>query len=368
VPFNNLQSPSDYLVRADPREPDVRGEFFRDQTAILHSLDFRRLKRKTQVFFDPDNDHICTRIEHVMHVSTIAATICKGLGLDADLAQAIGLGHDIGHAPFGHAGERVLDELLRDVGGFMHEIHGLRVVDHIAGAGNGLNLTWAVRDGIVSHCGERWEQGIEPDPEIKDLDALCGRTHYPSTWEGCVVRVSDKIAYLGRDIEDAIMARMVTVEELPGLLRETVGTTNGEIINSLVLDVIEASLGSGTIAFSDGKHELVSALRDFNYRHIYRAGPIAEYQRHCERILRALTDHLLGLYEHHGMDIEAYRRTSKDLDRWFGGYLAKLGPSYRRRGEEQGLRIVGDYVAGMTDDFALRCYEDLVLPRPIRFR
>ena len=364
----NPQPLAAYLARTDPREPDVRGEFFRDQTAILHSLDFRRLKRKTQVFFDPDNDHICTRIEHVMHVSTIAATICKGLGLDADLAQAVGLGHDIGHAPFGHAGERVLDELLGQEGGFKHELHGLRVVDHIAGGGEGLNLTWAVRDGIVSHCGERWEQAIVPDPDIKELAALTGRCHYPSTWEGCVVRVSDKIAYLGRDIEDAIMAHLVTVEELPGVLRETVGTTNGEIINALVLDVIEASAQADAIAFSDDKHQLVAALRDFNYRHIYRAAPIVEYQGHCERILRELTHHLLEQFERHGMDAEPYRQGPRDLDRWFGGYLAKLGGSYHRRGEERGLRIVGDYVAGMTDDFALRCYEDLVLPRPIRFR
>ena len=193
-----------YHARQIPRKPDLRGDYFRDQTAIIHATPFRRLKHKTQVFYAPKNDHICTRIEHVLHVSTIATTICKGLGLDVELAQAIALGHDLGHAPFGHVGEIKLDILSREIGGFIHEIHGLRVVDKITRSGHGLNLAYAVRDGIVSHCGEDFKKSIFPHSEYKKLEDIKARMTSPVTYEGCVVRVADIIAYLGRDIEDAI--------------------------------------------------------------------------------------------------------------------------------------------------------------------
>ncbi len=364
----NPQDPAALVARETPWPADVRGDFFRDQTALLHCLDFRRLKRKTQVFFDPDNDHVCTRIEHVLHVSSIAATISKGLGLDVELAQAIGMGHDIGHAPFGHAGERVLDDLLTDIGGFIHELHGLRVVDRIAGGGQGLNLTYAVRDGIVSHCGEKWEQEIRPDAAIKDLPALRARDHYPSTWEGCVVRISDKIAYLGRDVEDAITARLVNLDEIPPLAAERLGRTTREMINTLVLDVIAHSEAHGAIGFSPPVNEAVLAMKEFNYRRIYAAEPIQAYQDRCGRLLGRLTEHLLDLFERHGMELVERDDLPADLDRWFARYVRRMGTAYTERGEASGLRIVGDYVAGMTDDFALRCFQSLVMPAPIRFR
>ncbi len=366
--FANPQDPATLVARETEWPADVRGDYFRDQTALLHCLDFRRLKRKTQVFFDPDNDHVCTRIEHVLHVSSVAATIAKGLGLDVELSQAIGMGHDIGHAPFGHAGERVLDDLLGDIGGFVHELHGLRVVDRIAGGGHGLNLTYAVRDGIVSHCGEKWEQAIRPDPAVKDLAALRARDHYPATWEGCVVRVSDKIAYLGRDVEDAITARLVSIDEIPPLAAERLGRSTREIINTLVLDVIAHSERTGAIGFSDGVNEAVLAMKEFNYRRIYAAESIQAYQDRCRHLLQRLTEHLLELFDRHGMGLVERDDLPADMDRWFARYVRRMGTAYTERGEANGLRIVGDYVAGMTDDFALRCFHELVMPAAIRFR
>jgi len=170
--FQNPLTDDFYKTRIQNREEDIRGPYFRDQTAIIHCMAFRRMKKKTQVFFSPQNDHVCTRIEHSLHVSTIASVICKALGLDVEMAQAIALGHDIGHAPFGHAGEKKLNELASSSGGFFHEVQSLRVLDRIENDGKGLNLTYAVRDGIVSHCGEEDDRSLAPWGTFRD------RLHY----------------------------------------------------------------------------------------------------------------------------------------------------------------------------------------------
>ena len=179
APRNPLTS-NEYLRRSVPRDYGVRGDFFRDQTAIIHSRAFRRLKHKTQVFFAPENDHVCTRMEHVLHVATVAATICKGLKkhgweVDPELATAIGFGHDLGHAPFGHAGETALSRLLGDHGPFLHEINGYRVAEVLADYGKGLNLTYAVLDGIACHNGEKFERVVRPEPSAKDFDLVSDR-------------------------------------------------------------------------------------------------------------------------------------------------------------------------------------------------
>ena len=207
--MKNPLSPEVYKQRKHTFNEDVRGDFFRDQTAIIHCSAFRRMKHKTQVFYAPKNDHICTRIEHVMHVATIAKSICMGLNsngweLDLEMAFAIGLGHDLGHAPFGHDGESVLNKLMGGNMAFVHEIHSYRVVEYLANQGQGLNLTYGVKDGIVTHNGEKFEQKLKPDSKLKDLDKVVNRSVLPSSYEGCIVRFADKIAYLGRDIEDAV--------------------------------------------------------------------------------------------------------------------------------------------------------------------
>lgn len=353
-----------YLRRAERRVQDIRGDYFRDQTAILHSSPFRRLKHKAQVFLAPTNDHVCTRIEHVLHVASIASTVCKGLGLDGDLAQAIALGHDLGHTPFGHSGERVVNEELRDMGGFRHELHSLRVVDALSGDGRGLNLTYAVRDGIISHCGEKFEQIIRPHGGFKELEAVTDLSTYPTTYEGCVVRQADKIAYLGRDVEDAVIAGILeSFEEVPEAARLVLGNTNGEVINSLVLDVIEFSKDQDGIGFSPEKHSAVLGFKEFNYERIYKHPRIVEHERFCGQIIRRLFAHFLDLYDSRGMASERYEASNIVMERKFGGYLRDMAAFYERT-DASPKRVVADYVAGMTDLFALECIRQLTIPPP----
>lgn len=350
--------------RRTPRETDLRGDYFRDVTAIIHSTPFRRLKHKTQAFYAPQNDHICTRIEHVLHVSTIAATICRALDLDSDMAQAISLAHDLGHAPFGHEGERVLNKRTASAGGFIHELHGLRVVDVLAREGQGLNLTYAVRDGLVSHCGESFEQRLYPLHAEKDLATLVDRGHMPSTFEGCVVRVADKIAYLGRDLEDAITAKFITIGEVDPLVREALGSTNGQIIGTLVADVVAESCGKDYIGFSDLRMDIIHRLYAFNKQRIYRHPRMERYRVFCQRIIDGIFDYLLALFSAHEWDIALYQAGVIRLERQFGSFLAGMESHYRAE-QATPVRIVADYVAGMTDDYAIECVKQIIIPEPV---
>ena len=247
--FKNPLESKEYLQRIKSRDDDVRGPFFRDQTAIVHSMPYRRLKHKAQVFFSPKNDHICTRIEHALHVATISATIARALDLNVDLVYAIGLGHDLGHAPFGHAGERTLNQKCEDIGGFIHEIHGLRVVDVLGNRGVGLNLTYGVRDGIICHCGEAPDRELKPRDENVPLYKIKRKDTLPSSWEGCVMRIADRVAYLGRDLEDSIDGGFVERGEVPEAVEKELGESNGEIIDTLVIDIIETSKKRSSLLF-----------------------------------------------------------------------------------------------------------------------
>lgn len=361
--FRNELSASELRSRVVAREDedrDLRGPYFRDTTAIVHSYPFRRMKHKTQVFFAPRNDHICTRIEHVMHVATIAATICRALNLDADLAWAIGLGHDLGHTPFGHLGEKILTRLK---GGdeFRHEIYSLRVVDHLANHGRGLNLTYAVRDGIINHCGEKFEQTLAPDHAIKDLSAITHRDHLPSTWEGVAVRMSDKIAYLGRDLEDAIQLGLVRDDEIPASGRDLLGTTNSAIIDSLVNDLIRTSMERGAIGFSDDVYAAFLDVKSFNYERIYASPALESYHQYFERILETLYHYLTDVFERYGDDISAYGRERNTLAARFGDYVQKMKPLYTQENSAPEV-VVFDYLAGMTDDFAIESVGEIMVP------
>ncbi len=362
--FINRLDDSILLRRRTVRKGDFRGEYFRDTTAIIHSYPFRRLKHKTQVFFSPKNDHICTRIEHVMHVASVAATICKALDLDTDLAWAIGLGHDLGHTPFGHAGEYIIRKIRKGKGGFNHELYSLRVVDHLIGYGKGLNLTYAVRDGIVTHCGERFEQSILPEFKNKNLSAIKSLNRYPSTWEGAVVRMSDKIAYLGRDIEDAIQLKVITREMLPEECRSILGSSNSEIINTLVEDLIKTSRKTGSIGFSDEIIAAVKVQRDFNYRSIYNHPVLTGYQRYFERILHTLFQYLEELFEIYGFDEEKYQRENNLLSVRFGDYVKKMMQFYQE--QDGGFdNLVTDYIAGMTDNYAIESVSEIMIPEKL---
>lgn len=357
------------LRRRHPRQEDERGHFFRDTTAIIHSYPFRRLKHKTQVFFSPKNDHICTRIEHVMHVASIAAAVCRGLDIDADLAWAIGLGHDLGHTPFGHVGEKIMDRLKKESGlpGFVHELYSLRVVDYLSGYGRGLNLTYAVRDGIVNHCGEKFEQSIRPDFRFRDLETFTDRSHYPSTWEGAVVRMADKIAYLGRDLEDAVQLGIIEKENIPGRAASVLGTTNSEIIRTLVSDLIETSGETGAIGFGDRTYGAMQELKEFNYRNIYTNPVLSDYHRYFERVLNTLFEYLSDIFKRGGFDYESYKAEKNLLAVRFGDYVLKMRPFYE---EVDGgyANLVCDYLAGMTDDYALECISEIMIPKKMEHR
>jgi dGTPase len=362
--MKNTQSEKLLTSRIHPREADMRGDYFRDVTAIIHSTPFRRLKHKTQAFYAPKNDHICTRIEHVLHVSTISASICRNLGLDADLAQAIALGHDLGHAPFGHEGERVLHSRALPVGGFIHELHGLRVVDVLANGGKGLNLTYAVRDGIVSHCGESFDRHIKPESRVKDLENIRDRGHYPLTYEGCVVRLSDRIAYLGRDLEDAITAGFFTLDDVNPTIRRALGSSNGEIIGTLVADVCDESRGKDYVGFSSEKHDLIVELYSFNAQRIYRNPKMERYRVFCKRIIEGLFDYLLELYDRQPADSQRFIESGLPLDRHFGNFLKEMQSIYQRENATP-TRMVTDFVAGMTDDYAIDAIKQITIPEPV---
>lgn len=362
-----------YLQRTHPHKPDLRDEYFRDQTKIIHSLPFRRLKHKTQVFFAPNNDHICTRIEHVLHVATIAATICRGLNksgkwdLSEDLAYAIGLGHDVGHAPFGHEGERAIDACLTRPKRFLHELNSYRVVEHLANYGEGLNLTFAVKDGIICHCGEDFANNqLRPAEKPNDLEKITGRTQMPSTYEGCIVRLADKIAYLGRDIEDAVKADLITTRDIPQAVREEIGESNGEIINTLTLDLINNSKDRDAIGFSEEKFALISQLRTFNYERIYHNQQMRQRKETIDKCIRDLFDYFRNLFKRYGFDYDAYSAEGKQTAFNFAKYMRSMKKVYR---EDPALvdDIIADYIAGMTDSFALDVMEDVILPNSIKF-
>lgn len=256
----------EYMIKREKelykRNNDIRSEFERDYTRVIHSNAYRRLKHKTQVFFSPENDHICTRIEHVVHVESISYTIAKELGLNTELTRAIATAHDVGHSPFGHQGETVLSQISRsDIGeSFWHEKNGLEFVDKIELLEDNLknkqnlNLTYAVRDGIISHCGEIDENMLKPREEYIDLKTYSKPNQYePYTWEACVVKVADKISYLGRDIEDAITLGILDehLDELHKLLNHNSNEVinNTVIINNLVYDLCKNSSPEKRIMF-----------------------------------------------------------------------------------------------------------------------
>ena len=365
----NTLSEEQLSSRATSRGEDIRGPYFRDQTAIIHSMPFRRLKHKTQFLFAPENDHICTRIEHVLHVATIAATICRGLSrhgweMDGELAYAGGLGHDLGHAPFGHSGER---ELNKKMNPFRHESHSLRVVDCLTNNGRGLNLTYGVRDAILCHNGEVFEQYLEPDgsfidPAEKAAKGKCA----PAAPEGCAVRFADKIAYLGRDIEDALRANLIKASDLPEDISRELGQTNGMIINTLVLDIIDNSIKEGRMGFSDGRFELISKLKKYNYDKIYYHPRLLQYQQYCRKIIDGLFDHFIDGLQQRGRVPEDWAGQPLSCDRAFGKYLESMAGFYDEENATY-TRIVGDYVAGMTDNYALKCNMQLTQPQPIEF-
>lgn len=371
------------------REGETRSPFERDYTRILHSNAYRRLKHKTQVFFHTDNDHVCTRMEHVAHVGSVSESIAKALGLNCELTRAIALGHDLGHAPFGHYGERVLNEMsLRVLGErFWHERNGLRFADKIEllpdnqNVQRNLSLTYAVRDGIISHCGEVEQNGIRPRGEYIDLerDYLSPAQFQPATWEGCVVKISDKIAYVGRDIEDALSLGFLTdqqTEEIRYIIGEGKPLNTTVIIYQLICDIAENSSPERGIAFSEETAQKLALIKNFNYRYIYTNPRFESFERYAKLVLeeffRILSKYYAG--EDTVSELEGAKRYYPKL---IGGFLEWL--KKYTEGEEEGsekfgnLKIYGrleneniydraiiDYISGMTDSFAVNVFGELL--------
>lgn len=356
-----------YTERSKPYKEDARGSFFRDQTAIIHTTAFRRMKHKTQVFYAPLNDHICTRIEHVMYVATIAKAICMGLNLhgwnlDSEMAFAIGLGHDLGHAPFGHDGETIINKLMGGNMAFIHEIHSYRVVEYLANDGEGLNLTYGVKDGIITHNGEKYERKLKPINVPNVLDNVKDRKVIPSSYEGCIVRFSDKIAYLGRDIEDAITAGIITKNQIPAELNLDKEFSNSKFIDILVNDIIETSKNNDFIGVSDDKFDFLIALRNFNYKNIYLNGKDNLFP-YVETMLTEIYNFFGDKYSKFGNEYEKYSNSKLSIIRHFGSYLSSMQNFYSDNTE---IRIIlGDYIAGMTDDYAIKAIKQITTPRSI---
>ena len=309
------------------KEDDVRPAFQRDRDRIIHCKAFRRLKHKTQVFFAPTGDHYRTRLTHTLEVSQIARTIAKVLRLHEELTEAIALGHDLGHTPFGHAGERVIDALMP--GGFNHYEQSLRIVDSLENDGAGLNLTWEVRDGIAKHSKGKSGAPVGMAPHLRS-----------STIEGQIMRVADLIAYVNHDIDDATRAGLLKAEDLPKEPVRVLGTSSSAIIGALVTDVVTETLAGGLteIKMSDAVLQAVLELRSFLFDAVYE-NSVATVE------FKKATGILSGLWE------KVRERPAEFLD--------------LRTVEKEGLDAAArDFLAGMTDRYAVRLFEQLYIPKP----
>lgn len=369
---------------------DIRSVFDRDYTRIIHSKAYKRLKHKTQVFFSPESDHICTRSEHVSHVESISYTIASYLGLNTELTKSISVAHDIGHSPFGHSGERILSAISqRDLGcTFWHEKNGLEFVDSIELLENrerykdNLDLTYAVRDGIISHCGEIDENALRPRKEYIDLSTYVKPNQYtPYTWEGCVVKISDKISYIGRDIEDAITLGILDehLDELYKLLYYDLPEkkiNNTIIINYLVCDLAKNSSPEKGLCFSDEAFDLLNKIKEFNYRNIYFSDRLKPSMKYFELVLNEIYDTLKSCYDGENTLNSLRNKLSKISVKLYDSFLGFL-KNYYDLGNREELKLINDvifdfrnetdfykciiyYISGMTDKFAIEIYNDII--------
>ena len=314
-PFATLSVNSRGRDREEP-QCDIRPVFQRDRDRILHCKSFRRLKHKTQVFLSPKGDHYRTRLTHTLEVSQNARTIAKALRLNEDLVEAIALGHDLGHTPFGHAGERILNELCEE--GYRHNEQSVRIVEKLEKDGKGLNLTWEVRDGILIHQSSMMRH----------------------TLEGKIVRLSDKIAYINHDIDDAIRAKVMSEEDIPLEIRKVLGMTTKERLNTLIHNIIMNSMGKNDIVMSEEIGGAMQDLRKFMFQKVYTNPAAKGEEAKAERLLCELYAHYMGHIE---ILPEQYQRMHSE-------------------GEKK-ERVVCDYISGMTDQYAVAKYREFFLPK-----
>ena len=347
-------------IRLYPYSEDpIRPNYYRDIDRIIYSTSYTRYIDKTQVFTNKLNDNISKRIIHVQLVSKIARTIGRALSLNEDLIEAIALGHDIGHVPFGHVGERILNDISNRYGegNFMHNVQSVRAMMVLEDNGKGKNLTVQTLDGMLCHNGE-FVQGIyKPRKKTKEdflydynqcyKDASYMKKLVPMTLEGCVVRISDIIGYLGRDIEDAVRLGIFDISEIPDSLKNILGDNNHDIVGTITTDIIKNSYGHDYIRMSDEVYEAVKEMKKFNYSHIYDKAYTDEERVHIERMFNVLFDGLYKALEEKNKKNNIYKL-----------YLKKMSEDYKKN--TSNARIVIDYIAGMTDKFFTSEYKKIV--------
>lgn len=295
---------------------DIRTLYQRDRDRILHSKAFRRLKGKTQVFLEPEGDHYRTRLTHTLEVAQTGRTLARALRLNEDLTEAIALGHDLGHTPFGHAGEYALDSIFAE--GFKHHVQSVRIVEVIEKRGQGLNLTWEVRDGILNH-------------QTKGN---------PATLEGKIVRISDKIAYINHDIDDAIRGKIISENDIPNKYRKILGNSSRERINTLIHDIVSNSQGKNDIIMSPEISDAMRQLRNFMFENVYTNSKAKNQEKKAIELVKRLFDYYMNNVE----------EMPEEMTEMIHMGLASTG------------RVVCDYIAGMTDRYAITRLKDLLIP------
>lgn len=348
---------SDAIYLKKPKD-DIRTSYFHDIDKVLYSLSFIRYQDKTQVFSWTKNDHISKRMIHVQFVSKIARTIGRALGLNEDLIEAAALAHDLGHVPFGHIGESLLNELSLEYneGLFNHNIESVRKLLYVENYGQGLNISLQVLDAIMCHNGELALRKLEPEYKTKEEFLKEYEASYktketilnmrPMTLEGCVVRISDLIAYLGRDIDDAIRMSLLKREDIPENIVKTLGDNTSDIVNSCILDIINNSYDKNYLLLSEEVFNAIKDLMNFNYKYIYNNSESAKNKEKLKKMFESLFDKYLN-------DIETQNKDSMIIS----SYLNKMSKEYQEKNTK--TRIVIDYISGMTDEFFLSEYKKI---------
>lgn len=378
----------------DNRQDEIRSEFWRDYNRILHSKGYRRLKHKTQVFHTTTNDHICTRIEHVGHVVAVSYTICNYLGLNTELSSAIALGHDLGHPPFGHDGEKHISDICEAKIGntFWHEKNSLHFIDNIETLRNSselaenLNLSYAVRDGIISHCGEVNENAIKPRIQNIDLNKIERPNQYqPYTWEGCVVKIADKISYLGRDIEDALRLKILNQEQInelidilkPLKIDSFKKINNTILIHNFVVDLCNNSSPEMGIGFSEPLYQTINKIKIFNYKNIYLHPRIEHYTKFSKLIIETIFQELETIFDSNNLEQNIksekliYPKLIENFENWLIKYSnykneVRIERKYNNKiiynisKNIDYQKAIIDYISSMTDIFALNSFNDLL--------
>ena len=367
---NNMEIKNNYLSQyacldkeayrfKEENDNDIRTPFYRDIDRIVYSLSYTRYMDKTQVFSLKDNDNISKRMTHVQMVSKVARTIGRALCLNEDLIEAAALGHDLGHVPFGHTGEKILNEISikNGEGNFNHNIQSVRTLMNLENNGLGNNITIQVLDAIMCHNGELELKEYRPVKKTKEQFLKEYEETYhnqelikklvPMTLEGCVVRISDIIAYIGRDIEDAIRMNIIKKEEIPKEISNVLGLTNREIINTIIMDLLNNSLDKNYLRLSDEVFNAIKKLKAFNYEHIYSKANSKEQIKLYEDIFNKVFITYLNDIKNNNKDSRIFKIY---LDGMSDEYLNKTTPE----------RKVIDYIAGMTDDFIISEYKEMI--------